>query len=613
MPEIRDIDSATYSPDDNKLRMYPRHRLDADLYKRVRSLGFRWAPRQELFVCPRWTPEAAELCIELAGELIDEDTSLVERSEERADRFDEYSVKRAADAESAFAGVERITSGIPMGQPILVGHHSEKHARADQKRIENGMRRAIKMNDTSEYWTRRAAGAISAALYKESPPVRIRRIKRLESERRKVVASYTPHGREFMQSTYTSEGGYSDEKTPHVLAGNKGRGAWPVEVSALPRIEAASQPWLDHYDMRLTYERAMLAAEGVSMPEPRKRPKLPPILNFKLNQDEELKSKNLYNRGEFLSYDQRSLTKAEWKVANRYDGGSVRLSECGTFRFRTTQAKRCPGYVPPADQRMGGYHSVCVFLTDQKAHDRPESMSKTEPIEAPDPDLELSSYGSFPRPGDEPIAPAYVPPTGGELFAAAPCAKPEQSKFELMRASLNAGVQAVSAPSLFVTPDAVICRMMDAAEIEPGMSVLEPSAGTGALASAVRRFGANPVMVEINSGLAWALNVPGFDIKQCDFMEYFGGPFDRVVMNPPFERGQDREHVEHAYNMMKPGGRLVAIMGEGVFFRSFKADQAFRDWLESVDGTSEKLPDGSFKESGTGVACRMVVIDRPGI
>jgi hypothetical protein len=52
-------------------------------------------------------------------------------------------------------------------------------------------------------------------------------------------------------------------------------------------------------------------------------------------------------------------------------------------------------------------------------------------------------------------------------------------------------------------------------------------------------------------------------------------------MNPPFEKGQDIEHVRHAYDQLKPGGRVVAIMSEGPFFRSDKKATEFRDWLES--------------------------------
>jgi hypothetical protein len=68
--------TATYSPEDNKLRLYSSTRLDRELYDRVRGAGFIYAPKQELFVAPMWTPEREDLLIELCGEIGDEDTSL---------------------------------------------------------------------------------------------------------------------------------------------------------------------------------------------------------------------------------------------------------------------------------------------------------------------------------------------------------------------------------------------------------------------------------------------------------------------------------------------------------------------------------------------------------
>jgi hypothetical protein len=47
----------TYSPEDNKLRLYSSTRLDRELYARVRGTGLIYAPKQELFVAPVWTPE----------------------------------------------------------------------------------------------------------------------------------------------------------------------------------------------------------------------------------------------------------------------------------------------------------------------------------------------------------------------------------------------------------------------------------------------------------------------------------------------------------------------------------------------------------------------------
>jgi Domain of unknown function (DUF3560) len=189
--------TATYSPEDNKLRLYSSSRLDADCYARVRAAGFIWAPKQDLFVAPMWTPGREDLLIELCGEIDDEDTSLVERSSERAGRFDEYSDNRRADAESARKSVAAIADNIPLGQPILVGHHSERHARKDAERIENGMRKTVRMWETAEYWRARAAGAIRHAKYKERADVRARRIKAIEADKRKTE-KYTAQALQFL-------------------------------------------------------------------------------------------------------------------------------------------------------------------------------------------------------------------------------------------------------------------------------------------------------------------------------------------------------------------------------------------------------------------------------
>lgn len=75
---------ATYSPDDNKLRLYAVSRLDPETYKKVHDAGFRWAPEQALFVAPAWTPGREDVLLSLAGEIEDEDSTLAERQEARA-------------------------------------------------------------------------------------------------------------------------------------------------------------------------------------------------------------------------------------------------------------------------------------------------------------------------------------------------------------------------------------------------------------------------------------------------------------------------------------------------------------------------------------------------
>ena len=66
--------SATYSAEDDKLRLSASSRLDKDEYARVKAAGFGWAPKQEVFYAI-WAPSREDLLIELAGEIDDEDTA----------------------------------------------------------------------------------------------------------------------------------------------------------------------------------------------------------------------------------------------------------------------------------------------------------------------------------------------------------------------------------------------------------------------------------------------------------------------------------------------------------------------------------------------------------
>ncbi len=178
------IASATYSPEDNKLRLYPFSRLDEETFARVKAAGFKWAPKQELFVAPKWTCAREDLALELAGEIEPEETTLAERAQIKADRLDGIADKRAAEA-SAFSRAARdISERFYMGQPILVGHHSERKARKDKERMENAQRKATKAHNAISYWQYRAEGVERHANRKNDPKVRARRIKTLLAELR---------------------------------------------------------------------------------------------------------------------------------------------------------------------------------------------------------------------------------------------------------------------------------------------------------------------------------------------------------------------------------------------------------------------------------------------
>jgi predicted RNA methylase len=168
----------------------------------------------------------------------------------------------------------------------------------------------------------------------------------------------------------------------------------------------------------------------------------------------------------------------------------------------------------------------------------------------------------------------------------------------------------------FPTPPAVVQRMIGAADLEPGMTVLEPSAGTGAIAGPVHALGCNVDCVELSADLARVLDNACYrQVIRADFLEY--GPrdnpagaeyYDRVLMNPPFSRQADIAHVRHALGFVKPGGLLVAIMSAGVEFRQDKTAEGFRKLVAGCGGRIERLPDDSFEKSGTSVRTVMVTI-----
>jgi len=164
-------------------------------------------------------------------------------------------------------------------------------------------------------------------------------------------------------------------------------------------------------------------------------------------------------------------------------------------------------------------------------------------------------------------------------------------------------------PGFFVTPQAIVEKMIRLAEIGHGHTILEPSAGIGNIADHLPKDQVK--VIEWNSSRNRLLALKGYEVVGDDFLEHHGC-YDRIIMNPPFENGQDVDHVRHAYQLLNPCGILVSITGEGAFFRSDKKFQAFREWLDDIGWHFIKLPDGSFKESGTGVSSRIVVLRKPG-
>lgn len=158
----------------------------------------------------------------------------------------------------------------------------------------------------------------------------------------------------------------------------------------------------------------------------------------------------------------------------------------------------------------------------------------------------------------------------------------------------------------FPTPAGLASQIVKLANIQEGETVLEPSAGLGHLADEIKKQVNNDVQcIEFNSRLAEALAIKGHNVINQDFLTHTR-KYDKIIMNPPFENGQDVKHVVHAFNLLNKGGRLVAIMANNKY--------RYQDFLGMVNtfGTMEENPANSFASAfrPTGVSTITVVLDK---
>ncbi|MBL4700641.1 MAG: methyltransferase [Phycisphaeraceae bacterium] len=162
---------------------------------------------------------------------------------------------------------------------------------------------------------------------------------------------------------------------------------------------------------------------------------------------------------------------------------------------------------------------------------------------------------------------------------------------------------------LFETPDNLIEDMLRYADIEPGMLCLEPSAGSGRIVRAMVASGGTVNVIEKDHAHAAALEELDCGVRMTDFlMVEPTKKYDRILMNPPFSKQKDIDHVLHAMSFLKQGGRLVAVMSVGVLFRQNHKTKDFRMELAEHGGIITSNPEGSFKASGTMVNTVMITI-----
>jgi hypothetical protein len=86
----------------------------------------------------------------------------LERKLEKAERYESYSKNAETRSENSFKSANAISSLIPMGQPILIGHHSEGRHRKDLKRIDSCMQKSIEEDKKAKYFSEKSIRLFNA-------------------------------------------------------------------------------------------------------------------------------------------------------------------------------------------------------------------------------------------------------------------------------------------------------------------------------------------------------------------------------------------------------------------------------------------------------------------
>ncbi len=209
----------------------------------------------------------------------------------------------------------------------------------------------------------------------------------------------------------------------------------------------------------------------------------------------------------------------------------------------------------------------------------------------------------------------------------------------------------------FYTPADVVRTMVEIVEPQAGMSIYDPTVGSGGMLiqsrDYIRESGGDPRDLSLagqeKMGTTWSIckmnmllhDIPHADIRQEDTIRRplhrdAGGElkrFDRVLANPPFsqnymkkdieypgrfavwmpEKGKkaDLMFVQHMLAVLKSDGKMATVMPHGVLFRGGDEREARRHfiehgWLEAVIG----LPAGLFY--GTGIPACILVMNKAG-
>lgn len=147
-------------------------------------------------------------------------TAFEERKEARIERLQERASNAIAEGERRRAKAQAIGGRFELGQPIILGHHSEAGARRDRERMDQNMRASIEAYDKAGRLTERAAAAAdnrAISADDEDAVVKLKaRIEELEALQARMKAVNAAHARYLKDPASLEQANLSDREKERI-------------------------------------------------------------------------------------------------------------------------------------------------------------------------------------------------------------------------------------------------------------------------------------------------------------------------------------------------------------------------------------------------------------
>jgi methylase of polypeptide subunit release factors len=162
----------------------------------------------------------------------------------------------------------------------------------------------------------------------------------------------------------------------------------------------------------------------------------------------------------------------------------------------------------------------------------------------------------------------------------------------------------------YPTPHGIVSRMLAKVDTGKISSILEPSAGKGDIADAVKEawWRCKLRCIEIDENLQSVLQGKGHRVIDSDFLSYSGyDQFDLIIGNPPFSEGA--EHLLKAIDILYSGQIVFLLNAETIRKPHTNARKELEQKLSELDAEIEFIAN-AFRdaERKTGVEIALVYI-----